>query len=106
MNASGDADLSTRPVNHTHKVAMPVFPADVNGSITDAIEASIREAVPDADVSAEGGGGHYVIEVVSSVFEGKSRVGRQRIVLSAIKHLMAGMHAPVHAVDTIRTQTP
>ncbi len=50
-----------------------------------------------------GGGGHFSIEVTSSVFAGKNRVESQRLVYGAIAHLMKGDLAPVHAVDTLRT---
>ena len=45
-----------------------------------------------------------MIEAVSPVFEGKSRLESQRLVLNAIRHLMAGENAPVHAVDAIKTR--
>ena len=31
---------------------------------------------------------------------------KQRLVLSAIKHLLAGNSPPVHAVDLLTTRTP
>ena len=72
--------------------------------------AAIREAVlvemPDARVEVAGGGGHFTIEVVSSAFEGKTRLESQRVVLNAIAHLMAGDMAPVHAVDSLKTRVP
>ena len=71
-----------------------------------AIERAVLGAIPDAKVRANGGGGHYVVEVVSPVFAGKSTLQRHRLVLSAIAPLMAGDAAPVHAVDTIVAKTP
>jgi len=53
-----------------------------------------------------GGGGHFTIVVTSPVFAGKSRVESQRLVLSAIAHLMRGDRAPAHAVDSLRTLVP
>jgi stress-induced morphogen len=53
-----------------------------------------------------GGGGHYTIEVVSTGFAGKSMLESQRLVLSAIKHLINGERPPVHAVDSLITRTP
>ena len=79
----------------------------VNGRTEAAVDTArnaITSAVPDAKVEAQGGGGHYTIEVVSPVFEGKSMLESQRLVLGAIKHLMAGELAPVHAVDSIKTR--
>jgi len=74
--------------------------------VLSAIENAVRGAIPDAKVHADGGGGHYVVEVVSPVFEGKSTLQRHRLVLSALAPLMAGDAAPVHAVDTLIAKTP
>jgi acid stress-induced BolA-like protein IbaG/YrbA len=74
--------------------------------INEAIRESILSAIPDALVEVEGNGGHFVIEVTSQVFEGKSLLAKQRLVLRAIKELMAGDAAPVHAVDTLITKLP
>ena len=74
--------------------------------ICDAIKESIEKAIPDADVQVSGAGGHFTIQVVSNVFEGKNRVQRQRLVYSAIAHLMKGDAAPVHAVDKLTTLVP
>ncbi len=76
------------------------------GSVHDAVRQAILEKIPDAQVEVTGGGGHFVLDVVSPVFAGKSRLESQRLVLSAIKHLMAGDGAPVHAVDSLTTRTP
>ena len=56
--------------------------------------------------AVSGGGGHYRIDVVSAVFAGKSMLESQRLVLSAIKHLINGDRAPVHAVDALTTRAP
>ncbi|HVV84495.1 MAG TPA: BolA family protein [Kofleriaceae bacterium] len=79
---------------------------DFQGSVPDAIRDAIVARIPDAVVQAEGGGGHYRIDVVSKEFAGKGLLERQRLVLSAIKHLLAGDLAPVHAVDALETRTP
>ncbi|MFT4705378.1 MAG: acid stress-induced BolA-like protein IbaG/YrbA [Bradymonadia bacterium] len=84
---------------------MPIFPVHTDGSIHEAVKASILEVMPDANVDVQGGGGHFSIGVVSSAFEGLNRVKQQRLVLGAIAHLMAGDSAPVHAVDTLKTVT-
>ena len=44
--------------------------------------------------------------VPNRVFAGKSMLESQRLVLGAIKHLLAGERAPVHAVDSLTTRTP
>jgi acid stress-induced BolA-like protein IbaG/YrbA len=81
-------------------------PTDFVGSVEDAIASSIKERLPDASVEVSGGGGHYRIAVVSSAFAGKSLLESQRLVLSAIKHLINGERPPVHAVDSLITKTP
>lgn len=85
---------------------MSDHPTDFVGSIPDAIAASVKAKIPDAVVEATGGGGHYRIDVVSTVFAGKSILESQRLVLGAIKHLINGDRAPVHAVDSLTTRTP
>lgn len=76
------------------------------GDILAVVKGAVLEKIPDAAVVVQGGGGHFTIDVVSPVFAGKSRLESQRLVLSAIKHLMAGEAAPVHAVDSLTTRTP
>lgn len=42
----------------------------------------------------EGGETHFVVEVVSAAFEGKSRLARQRLVMDALKaEFDSGLHA-------------
>jgi acid stress-induced BolA-like protein IbaG/YrbA len=81
-------------------------PTDFVGSIPDAISSSIKAKIPDATVEVSGGGGHWNISVVSTVFAGKSMLENQRLVLGAIKHLINGANPPIHAVDTLVTRTP
>jgi len=81
-------------------------PTDFVGSVEDAIRTAIVEKIPDAKVEVAGGGGHYTIGVISTVFAGKNMLESQRLVLGAIKHLLAGERAPVHAVDKLTTRTP
>ena len=85
---------------------MTDHPTDFVGSIPDAITAGIKARIPDANVEVSGGGGHFSIVVVSPVFAGKSMLESQRLVLSAIKHLINGAAPPVHAVDSLVTKTP
>lgn len=85
---------------------MSDHPTDFVGSVEDAIRDSVKSTLPDAQVAVKGGGGHYTIDVVSSGFAGKSMLESQRLVLSAIKHLINGERAPVHAVDSLTTRTP
>ena len=81
-------------------------PTDFVGSIEDAISSSIKGKLPDASIEVSGGGGHYRITVVSAAFAGKNMLESQRLVLGAIKHLINGERAPVHAVDSLVTKTP
>ncbi|WP_394823775.1 BolA/IbaG family iron-sulfur metabolism protein [Pendulispora albinea] len=78
------------------------FKGDVIAAITSAIESKI----PNSKVEVNGAGGHYTIAVTSVAFSGLGRVDAQRLVYSAIAHLMAGDAAPVHAVDSLRTIVP
>lgn len=70
------------------------------------IEELIREALPGCEVSAQGMGGHFEIRVVSAAFDGQNTLTKQRLVLNAIKPLMVGDSAPVHAVDRIEALAP
>ena len=76
------------------------------GSVIDAIRAAIEEKVEGSTAEVTGGGGHYEIVVTSKAFAEKSTLERQRLVYSAIAHLMQGEMAPVHAVDSLKTRTP
>jgi len=61
------------------------------------IEALIRLALPDAQVTIEdlaGDGDHYAATVVSSAFKGISRVKQHQIVYAALQGRMGGeLHA-------------
>jgi acid stress-induced BolA-like protein IbaG/YrbA len=85
---------------------MSIHLTTFEGSVTDAIHKAISEAIEGAKVEVSGGGGHFTIEVTSAQFEGKNMLQSQRLVYSAIAHLMAGDSAPVHAVDSLVTTTP
>lgn len=85
---------------------MSVHLGTMDSSITDTIRKAIVDAIEGAEVKVGGGGGHFTIEVCSSAFEGKNMLQSQRLVYSAIAHLMAGANAPVHAVDSLTTTTP
>lgn len=85
---------------------MSDHPTDFKGDILEAIRSGITAKIPDAVVEVSGGGGHYNIVVVSTVFAGKSMLENQRLVLGSIKHLINGAAPPVHAVDSLVTKTP
>ena len=61
------------------------------------IEALIRSALPDAQVTIEdlaGDGDHYAAKVVSAAFKGLSRVKQHQIVYAALQGRMGGaLHA-------------
>ena len=61
------------------------------------IEAMIKAALPDATVTVEdlaGDGDHYAATVVSSAFQGRTRVQQHQIVYAALQGRMGGeLHA-------------
>ena len=84
---------------------MSSHPTDFKGSVVDALREAIERQIPDSRAEVSGGGGHFTIEVTSAAFAGKSMLESQRLVYSAIAHLMKGERAPVHAVDSLKTRT-
>ena len=85
---------------------MSSHPTDFQGSIIEALREAIERQVPNSCAEVKGGDGHFEIEVTSPAFAGKNMLDSQRIVYGAIAHLMKGDQAPVHAVDSLKTQTP
>jgi stress-induced morphogen len=85
---------------------MSSHPTNFQGSVIDALREAIEKQVPNSSAAVSGGGGHFTIEVTSPVFAGKSMLESQRLVYSAIAHLMSGDLAPVHAVDRLTTRVP
>jgi len=76
---------------------------DVCAALRDAIAAALPDARVEVNASSPG---HFEIDVVSPAFAGLSMVRQQQLVYGAIKQLMAGDGAPVHAVDRLKTRTP
>ena len=79
--------------------------------MSEQIAKQLHEAIvaklPDSTVEVTiGAPGHYSLDVVSTQFEGKKPVAKQRLVYSAISHLMGGDDAPVHAIDKLTTRLP
>jgi len=71
------------------------------------LSSSIASALPGAEIDVQAASpGHFEIRVVSSAFEGQSRVRQQQLVYGAIAHLMKGNEAPVHAIDRLKTELP
>ncbi|MFB8791429.1 MAG: BolA/IbaG family iron-sulfur metabolism protein [Potamolinea sp.] len=69
------------------------------------VEALIKTEIPDAQVQIQdlGGGDHLQAIVVSSVFEGKTRVKQHQIVYDALKDAIAT--EAIHAL-ALKTYTP
>ncbi len=85
---------------------MSSHPTDFQGSVIDALREAIEQQIYNSQATVNGGGGHFSIEVTSPVFTGMSMLESQRLVYSAIAHLMRGDAPPVHAVDSLKTRTP
>lgn len=69
------------------------------------IEALIRSALPDAQVTIEdlaGDGDHYAAKVVSAAFKGLSRVKQHQLVYAALQGRMGGQ---LHAL-ALQTSAP
>jgi stress-induced morphogen len=71
----------------------------------DRLEAELREAFPDSDISIEdlaGDGDHYKARIVSPAFRGLSRVRQHLLVYAALKGKVGGeLHAL--ALETLAT---
>lgn len=67
------------------------------------IEALIKSALPDADLTIEdlaGDGDHYLARVASASFAGKSRVQQHKMVYDALGGRMGG---ELHALQLVTT---
>ena len=72
------------------------------------IEKLIVEAFPGAKVEIRdlaGDGNHYAATVVAEAFRGKNRVQQQRMVNQALKPILDGQNAPLHAL-ALQTSAP
>ncbi len=79
---------------------MPVQPAE--------IERLIKASFPQARVEIRdlaGDGNHYAATVVDESFRGKNRVQQQRMVNAALKDILEGSNAPLHAL-ALQTSAP
>jgi acid stress-induced BolA-like protein IbaG/YrbA len=85
---------------------MSHHPTDFQGDIVSALKQAIESAVEASTAEVTGGGGHFSLVVTSPVFAGKSTLESQRLVYSAVAHLMKGDMAPVHAIDNLKTRAP
>ncbi|KAL8233528.1 hypothetical protein R6Q59_019628 [Mikania micrantha] len=78
----------------------------IDSPLMQSMESKIKEQLNAEFVTvkdAYGDGRHVSIDVVSSDFEGKSAVNRQRMVYKAI---WEELQSVVHAVDQMTTKTP
>ena len=76
---------------------MPMNPAEIEGLI--------KQAMPDAQITIEdlrGDGDHYAAYIVSTAFEGKSRVQQHQMVYRALQGRMGN---ELHAL-ALQTSTP
>lgn len=72
------------------------------------IERLILVAFPTAKVEIRdlaGDNNHYAANVVAEEFRGKNRVQQQRMVNEALKSLLDGHNAPLHAL-ALQTSAP
>ena len=70
------------------------------------ITASIKDLIPDAHVTIEdmsGGGDHFNVHVVSSEFEGLSKIQQHQLVYKSLKEELAS--EAIHAL-ALKTSTP
>lgn len=70
---------------------------------THKVKALIEGALPDATVEVVGDGQHFQALIVSSAFEGKTRLARERLVNSHLKPYFDS--GELHAL-AMRTLTP
>lgn len=79
------------------------LPTDLSSEIKSRIETAIKGS--QADVT-DNGNLHYSLTVTSSTFSDLSQVKQHQLVYAAIKDLMAGHEAPIHAIDKMEILIP
>ena len=72
-------------------------------SIEEQICEAVVAAIKNAKVEVSGNGGYFSLRVESVMLNGKKTLEKQRMVYSALKELIAGNNAPVHAIDNLET---
>jgi acid stress-induced BolA-like protein IbaG/YrbA len=73
---------------------------------SEQVVSMIRSALPDAEVTVEdltGGGDHLQVTVISTAFEGKTRIKQHQLVYGAVQSAMAS--EAIHAL-ALKTFTP
>lgn len=66
------------------------------------VKELILKSLPDANVEVidtTGTGDHFAAKVESAQFQGKNLIAQHRMVMDALKDVMAGPSAPLHALD-------
>jgi stress-induced morphogen len=79
---------------------------NITGELIESMKANIKQALEAESVEVmdlSGNGRHVAIKCVSTMFEGKSAVNRQRMVYKAI---WMELQDQVHAVNEMVTNTP
>lgn len=102
--ASDDVGCYKVPVNGDN-IEIEIY-RGMSMDIEEQVKAYIEKIIPDAKTEVQANGNHFNITVISSAFEGKNSLAKQRLVYSAIAPLMTGATAPIHAVDSLKTLTP
>ena len=80
---------------------------DIKNALSD-INSVFLEVINDSDrhsghfSSPHSGQSHFIIHIVSDVFEGKNSIARHRMIYERCNHLMP---SPIHALN-IRAKTP
>ncbi len=68
----------------------------------ESLEIADESAKHAGHAGAQSGGGHFVVKIVSQMFEGKAPIQRHRLVYDAIGD---AMHTEIHALS-ITAKTP
>ena len=68
------------------------------------LEEKITQILPCEHLSVKGDGRHFFVEVVSTAFNGKTRLNRHRLIKDGLKSLMASDE--LHALSITVAQTP
>ena len=70
----------------------------------DKLKAKIAQLLPCEYLNVQGDGRHFFVEVVSTAFEGKTRLARHRLIKDGLKSLMASDE--LHALSITTAKTP
>ena len=68
------------------------------------LQQKIAQLLPCEHLSVTGDGRHFFVEVVSTAFNGKTRLARHRLIKDGLKSLMASDE--LHALSITAAQTP